>query len=312
MSDTTLLMGLWFVAGTLGTYGFLSWLFGPRRAMRQRLRNVTDYTGRQSKTQTPKRETTPVIDQIMGVAESFVGIIMRTFGLEWPQAYHKRLAVKLARAGMNDISTNRLFAQKVVYAAIALGSSLLLAKVAGWSLGFAIILVTGATVGGFLLPDSQIDEVIKKRRSLIIRELPDALDMLTISVTAGLGFEQAIAKYVGPAKGAVSEEFERALREVNAGASRKQALSAMAERVDVPEMSMFIATVLQAESFGTPIAAVLRTQSAELRIRRRQHAEEEAHKAPVKMTIPVMLLLLPASMLLMLGPAMNELFSAFG
>lgn len=312
MSQILILFLLWFAAIGLACYALLSAIWGSQRQLKRRLQSVTDFIApgeARSATHAPQKS---LVDIVRGVFETALDSLTALLSPLWPKQYRLRLEMKVARAGTSgDEGVDRLFTRKSLIGAGAGILALVVARSLDWSSGFSLLMITGATIGGFLLLDSRLDERIAERRSRMIRELPDVIDMLTISVTAGLGFEQAMAKMVHSSKGEVAAEFERVIREVNAGASRKQAMTAMAVRVDVPEMSTFVATVLQAEVFGTPIAAVLKTQSAELRIRRRQRAEEEAAKAPVKMTIPVMLVLLPASMLLLMGPALLELVQMF-
>jgi tight adherence protein C len=144
---------------------------------------------------------------------------------------------------------------------------------------------------------------VASRQKTIARELPDMLDMLTISVEAGMGFDSALAKLVKNSRGPLAEEFGRVLQEVQAGASRKEGLRHLAERIDVPELRSFVASIVQADMFGVSIASVLRTQATELRLRRRQRAEEDAQRAPVKMVFPLIFCILPATMIVILGPA---------
>ncbi len=303
---------LLFATFGLAAYAVLRALGGTERQMARRLRGVNDYVAPEREIKVAPTEAEPVRGEPLADK-----VMRRAFLLtrdRWSSEYRDRVRAKLARAGKpwGSSDVDRMLASKVVFAMAGAACMAVVALAAQLSVGMGVFLVAGAAMGGFLLPDSRLDEAIKARRKTIIRELPDVLDMLTISVTAGLGFDQALAKLAGTSKGEVVVEFERVTKEVNAGASRKQALKAMAQRVDMPEMASFVAAVSQAESFGTPIATVLRTQADELRLRRRQAAEEEAQKAPVKMTIPLMLVILPATILLLLGPALESLLSVFG
>ena len=136
--------------------------------------------------------------------------------------------------------------------------------------------------------------------------------MLTISVEAGLGFDAALSKYVKNSHGALAFEFGRALQEVQAGVSRRDAMRRIMDRTQVNELSSFLSAMIQAEMLGTSVAQVLRSQSTEIRLRRRQHAEEEAQKLPVKQIFPVILCILPATMLVVLGPAVVMIAQVFG
>lgn len=151
--------------------------------------------------------------------------------------------------------------------------------------------------------DLKLNKQIEKRRNAVVRQLPDILDLLVISVEAGLGFEQAIDRTVDSVPGVLSDEFRRMLNEIQAGVSRSDAMRAMEERVGSPDFRSFVLAILQADSFGVSIGRVLRSQAEEMRIRRRQMAQERAMKAPVKMLIPMVFCIFPALFVIVLGPA---------
>ncbi len=170
--------------------------------------------------------------------------------------------------------------------------------------GLAAMLVAGFLwVISFLGPDLAIDNKIDARKHEIAMKLPDILDLLVISVEAGLGFEQALDRTANAVPGALSDEFRRMLQETRIGASRADALRALDERTDVPELRSFILAMLQADTFGVSIARILRTQADEMRIRRRLAAQEMAQKAPVKMLFPLTMCIFPAIFIVVLGPA---------
>jgi tight adherence protein C len=153
---------------------------------------------------------------------------------------------------------------------------------------------------------------IKQRQHDILLALPDALDLLTISVEAGLGFDAALARVTEKWDNDLCKEFGRALAEMRMGKLRREALHEMAARIEVADLTNFVAAVVQASQLGVSMARVLRVQSEQMRIRRRQRAEEKAQMAPVKMTIPLVLLIFPALLVVILGPAIPKIAEAFG
>ncbi len=152
-------------------------------------------------------------------------------------------------------------------------------------------------------PDGQLNNRAGKRQKAIRRALPDFLDLLTISVEAGLGFEQAIDRITEAVPGELTDEFNRMIGEMRAGASRSEALIAMDQRIGVDEVKSFTMSMVQADQFGVSIGRVLRAQADEMRIKRRQLAHEAAQKAPVKMLLPMTFLIFPALFVVVLGPA---------
>jgi tight adherence protein C len=155
----------------------------------------------------------------------------------------------------------------------------------------------------FMLPDQSINKKMKERQKGISRQLPDILDLLVISVEAGLGFEQAIDRTIASVPGALSDELGRTLQEIRVGKTRADAMRALDARCDVPELRGFVMAILQADQFGVSIGRVLRGQADEMRIKRRQKAQEQAQKAPVKMLFPLMLCIFPSLFVIILGPA---------
>ncbi len=169
------------------------------------------------------------------------------------------------------------------------------------------VLFTGIFVLlGFMLPALWLGNKISQRKNSVVKSLPDALDLLTICVEAGLGFDQAMQKVAEKWDDDLSRSFARVLHEVRLGKLRREALRDMADRLDVSDVTSFIAAVIQAEQLGVSIAKVLRIQSDQMRIRRRQRAEEKAHQAPVKMLFPMVFLIFPAIWVVLLGPAVLQ------
>ncbi len=164
---------------------------------------------------------------------------------------------------------------------------------------------------GYLGPELFLRRAVEKRQRLIRRQLPDALDLLTVSVEAGLGFDAALAKVVEKMKGPLPEEFSRTLQEVRLGKPRRDALRDFGKRVGVEEVSTFVAALVQADQLGVSIGKVLRLQSEQARQKRRQKAEEQAMKAPIKMLFPLVFFIFPALFVVLLGPAVIQIFQTF-
>jgi tight adherence protein C len=186
----------------------------------------------------------------------------------------------------------------------------------GAALGLApltLVLATVATGGlGFLLPNILLYNAGSKRETLMKRALPDALDLLTISVEAGLGFEAAVLKVAQNTVGPLAQEFSRLLQEMQIGIGRAEAMRAMADRSTMKELRSFCLAMVQADQLGVPIGGVLRIQSREMRVRRRQDAEERAQQVPVKIMIPLVLFVLPCMFIVVMGPAALSIIKIFG
>jgi tight adherence protein C len=181
----------------------------------------------------------------------------------------------------------------------------------GLSMKMNVICFLLLTAAAIMLPEARLDSAVEDRQREIQRSLPDILDLLVISVEAGLGFEQALDRTVASVPGALSLEFARMLGETRAGAARADAMRAMEERVNVPEVRSFVLAIIQADTFGVSIGRVLRGQAEEMRIKRRQLAQERAQKAPVKMLIPMVFCIFPSLFVVVIGPAIISIRKAF-
>lgn len=176
--------------------------------------------------------------------------------------------------------------------------------------GIGMALVAG--IIGYMMPASWLNTKVGARRGEITRSLPDALDLLTISVEAGLGFDMALSKVVEKTRGPLSSEFARAIYEIRLGKSRRDAMKDMAVRADCPDLSQFISALVQADKLGVSIGNVLRVQSDQMRLKRRQRAEETAMKAPLKMSFVLVFFVLPALLIVLLGPAAISVMQEMG
>lgn len=229
-----------------------------------------------------------------------------------PAGYVDSTRRKLTSAGKPSADAlDRFLAIRVVTAALAPAS--LIAIVAFSPLGTRENLLIGGFVALLcaLGPDAQLNRDVEARQRRIRVMLPDILDLLTISVEAGLGFEQALDRVVTTVPGPLSDEFNRMLGEIRAGAARADALRSLDDRTNVAELRSFVLAILQADTFGVSIGRVLRAQAEEMRVKRRQLAQEEAQKAPVKMLIPMVFCIFPALFVIVLGPAVIDIQENF-
>lgn len=205
-------------------------------------------------------------------------------------------------------------ASRFVIAAIFAGlSALVLTILPEDAINFDLnpaIVVPSFLVLGFFYPQSWLDGKIKARQQEVQKAMPDALDLLTICVEAGLGFDAAMSKVSEKWENELSMAFARAIREVQLGKVRREALKDMADRIDLAELTSFTAAVIQSEQLGVSMARVLRIQSEQMRMKRRQRAEQEAHKAPVKMLLPMVFLTFPSIFIVLMTPAVIQMMNS--
>jgi tight adherence protein C len=224
-----------------------------------------------------------------------------------------RTAQRLAQAGNPaNLRTTDFLGMKMV---VALGLGGIVLVIFGLVLGdfaFGTIAAVGLGAIGFFLPDFWLSRRIKKRHKQILLAIPDTLDLLTISVRAGLGFDAALGKVVEKTKTPLADEFQRALAEIRVGKARKDALRDVVVRTDIPALTTFIGAIIQAEQLGVSISKVLQVQSEQLRIERRQRAEEAAAKAPIKMLFPLVGCIFPSMFIVILGPAIIMIMTTMG
>jgi tight adherence protein C len=180
---------------------------------------------------------------------------------------------------------------------------IIFASTSDFSTGRKLLLIPVVTMLGNYFPVIWLSSRMGRRRKEIIKALPDAMDLLTICVEAGLGFDAALGKVVEKWENELTLAFNKVLHEIRLGKTRREALRDMADTMDVSDVSTFVAAIIQAEALGVSLAKVLRIQSDQMRVRRRQRAEEEARKAPVKIALPTVLLIFPSLLIVILGPA---------
>ena len=229
-----------------------------------------------------------------------------------PEDANDRIREKLDLAGNpSGWTVERVMAGKVVGFAAGLMVSLVVAL--SMRLGFVptLAVVVVASLVGYLAPNMYLYQRAHDRAESLQRALPDAIDLLTISVESGLGFDAACAQVSKNTEGPLAQEFARMLQEMQIGRGRSEALRSLAERTSLPDLRSFVSAMVQADAFGIPVGQVLRVQSSEIRVKRRQWAEEQAQKVPVKILVPLIFCILPCLFIAVLGPAGISLMENF-
>lgn len=232
-----------------------------------------------------------------------------------PEKLLQETALKLELAGNpGRIDASTFLVTRFIGAGVFGGLLLLIANLptVNWPVGRVILVVLIFSVLGFFFPQLWLGSRISRRQNEVRKALPDALDLLTICVEAGLGFEAAMSKVADKWENELSIMFGRCIREIQLGKTQREALRDMADRIGLPELTSFVAAVIQSQMLGVSMAKVLRIQSDQMRMKRRQYAEELAHQAPVKMIIPMALLTFPSIMIILMAPAGFQIAGAFG
>ena len=249
----------------------------------------------------------PFRDRVIGPAtDRLAKLVLRIH----PKTSVDGVRGRLLAAGLRDVSPTGFLATK---AAVAIGGVVLGMLLGGAFVGGAGVLLFGLAFGaiGFIAPDFIVGSRARKRRDQIRAQLPDALDLLAVSVEAGMGFDGAISKLIDHMDGALAEEFGLTLNEIRIGESRQDALKKLATRTDTAEISGFTRAIIQADQLGISLGRILRVQATDTRQRRQAAAEEKAMKAPIKMLFPTVLFIFPAMFLVILGPAFLNLSKIF-
>lgn len=242
-----------------------------------------------------ERILVPIIHKIGELTEKFT-----------PQKAIEQVEIQLELAGNPPGIDPTIFWASRFIAAIGIGGLLLFVFSMGsmdWSWGRKLLMTGIFSIIGYFMPQLLLQSKINTRQEMIRKSMPDALDLLTICVQAGLGFDAAMSRVAEKWEDALADEFSRCLREIRLGNVRRVALRNMADRIGITEMSSFVAAIIQSEQLGVSMSKVLGIQSEQMRTRRRQIAEEKAQQAPVKMLFPMALLIFPSIMIILLGPA---------
>ena len=298
--------GLLFAAGTLA----LS-LIGVTSAERRGVaRSVSAIQALDTAPDILKEELErPFAERILApLGDRFMGLGRRLVRADTATKLQHRLDIAGNPAGWD---VNRILGLKVLGLAIFGVLGFLYLTSTAWPF-YRVVLATVAIAGfGYVLPNILLYNAGQKREDLMRRALPDALDLLTVSVEAGLAFDGAVGRVARNTEGPLSQEFGRLLQEMQIGRGRVEAMRGMAERTSLDDLRGFCTSMVQADSLGIPIGRVLRVQSQEMRAKRRQRAEERAQQVPVKIMVPLVLFILPCLFIVVMGPAAIGMMDAF-
>ncbi|NLJ86346.1 MAG: type II secretion system F family protein [Firmicutes bacterium] len=286
---------------TVITYLLAVAIYEPRERVEQRLGKVI--AGSYGTEVEPLPEE-PFLERVVA---PFLTALSRWMIRITPIGWRNSLRRKLILAGNPaGLETGRFLA---IYLLVVIGFTL-----TAFALGKGEKQVLFTFVGfgfGLLLPDFWLKRRIEERQTAMAKELPSFLDLLTVSVEAGLGFDSALARVTARESGPLAEEFQRVLQEIRMGKPRRDALKDLGGRTEVKELSGFVAALVQADQLGVSIGNVLRVQAREMRRARRQRAEEAAMKAPIKMLFPLVFFIFPSLFIVLLGPAIIQLAGTF-
>ena len=276
----------------------------PERERRSLVRRAASYgnarqvTGREERLGLGERVLAPL-------AAKVAGLMLRMNRHEDVEQVQQRLLA----AGMSTVSPSSFLAAKGFLAGTGGVFGLIIWLSTGRSLGFVLML--GLITLGYIAPGYLVGARARRRRDDVQAALPDALDLLAVSVEAGLGFDAAISKLVEHMEGPLIDEFGLALSEMRVGEARQDALKKLSARVDSPELSAFVRAIIQADQLGISLGRILRVQATDSRLKRQAAAEEKAMKAPIKMLFPTVLFIFPAMFIVVLGPALIQLGKLF-
>jgi len=244
---------------------------------------------------------------LLPLQNKFAGLGRRLSGADSSERIRKKLDLAGNPRGW---TVERVLSGKIMGAVAGLIVGVLFSFMLGSPM-VRVLVIVGVTLAGFFAPSFYLYQKAYDRSARIRRELADSIDLLTISVESGLGFDAALQQVAYNTEGPLADEFSRVLREMQIGSSRSEALRGLAERTNLTELRSFVSAMVQADAFGIPIANVLRVQSSEMRVKRRQRAEEKAQQVPVKMTIPLIFCILPSLFIVIMGPAVIQMMDSF-
>jgi len=278
----------------------------PREALQARL---AEYSARE------QAATLEEIELSLPFSERVIAPLVRSMA-EFVKRFTPERTLEAARHKLDlagnpqNWSASEFFGVRVLAAIVLAALIFVVLSITDAEIGMRLLMTIVFALLGFFLPALLLGRRIRSRQSSIVKSLPDALDLLTVCVEAGLGFDQAMKKVSEKWDNELSRAFTRVLQEIQLGRMRREAMRDMANRMEVSEVTSFVAAIIQAEVLGVSMTKILRIQADQMRMRRRQRAEEKAHQASIKMIIPMVFLIFPSIWVVLLGPAILQVMQA--
>lgn len=295
-----------FVTGFLLTYLLMNLLLKRRKIVESRLIQIKDKKKNKSEYEELNlpfyhRVIKPIGDKLSDTISNIT-----------PGGMKAKINEKLTTAGNPmGMAASQWILIKIIFFLLVTGGAVTTVVFIRKPLSNMILILGISVIIAYMLPKLILVQITKRRKEDIIKALPDVLDLLTVSVEAGLGFDGAISRLVDKIEGPVSKEFGRVLNEIRMGRSRRESLKEMSERCKVMDLTTFVGAIVQADELGVGIGNVLRIQSKQMRQKRRQRAQEKAMKAPIKMLFPLVLFIFPTIFSVLLGPALIKIMNEF-
>lgn len=294
-----------FASSFLLVYSILSYVKRDSLAISSRLNGIRDpesgYENSELNNPLFTRALKPILDSI----SKFMLKIT-------PAEIISSLEAKIIKGGNpGNLTVNEWVNIQALLAAGPPALTFLICRESKANIGITVLFIAAEIVLAFVLPGFILGKIITARQKVIQNSLPDVIDLLTVSVEAGLGFDGALMKVVEKKPGPLAAEFEKVLQEIKVGRQKREALKDMAHRIDIQDLTAFVGSVIQADQFGVGIANVLRIQAEQIRLRRRQRAQERAMKVPVKMLLPMVIFIFPTLFIVLLGPVIIQMIRQF-
>lgn len=286
-------------------YAFFSFANKDKRSIASRLDSI-----KKSRLASNDEELNqPLLSRVVRPLLDYMGRIMMKIT---PGEMISSLENKIIKAGSpGNLTVKEWVNIQAVIVAILPLLTFIASRNSGMKAGTVILFVTAEVAMGFVLPGFILGKILTARQKEISNSLPDVIDLITVSVEAGLGFDGALMKVVDKKPGPLASEFDKVLQEIKVGRQKKDALRDMSKRIDIQDFTAFTGAIIQADQFGVGIANVLRIQSEQMRLKRKQRAQERAMKVPVKMLIPMVVFIFPTLFVVLLGPVVIKLIEQF-